>query len=223
MKKIAVLLFFVFYSCTIEYDGETKIVIKGKILTSQNIPLPNQEVKLLVRRESFMIPFVFYLPSESNFIGTAKTNSKGEYIMVIPKPTKNYNEIIVQINEEENQFNKMQIRNIKTDNFSNYEVNLGISTIFLKSELVQLQIIPTPLSANRELISITYIGEVSREIVYFNPLENESIYYQTFSLVKKNQNLILEYSVKDYLSDTISTSQQTIFINNDNITFQLNY
>ena len=46
MKKILVLLVFIFTSCQIEYDGETKIVVKGKIVDGNNNPIINKEVNL---------------------------------------------------------------------------------------------------------------------------------------------------------------------------------
>ena len=102
----------IFSSCGIEYDGETKIVIKGKVVDSDNNPIINKEVNLFVIRESSGFPFIFYSPSEENNIGKATTNSKGEYIMVIPQPKNNFTEIIVETNSSNNSLNPKQYRNI---------------------------------------------------------------------------------------------------------------
>ena len=43
MKKIVILLVFVLSSCGIEYAGGTKIVIKGKVVDSDNNPIENKD------------------------------------------------------------------------------------------------------------------------------------------------------------------------------------
>ena len=130
-------LLFLFISCGIEYDGETKLVIKGKILLENNLPLTNHEVKLFVRQEASGIPFIFFIPSETNFIGRATTNANGEYTMVIPKPKSNNNEIIVEINSNTT-FNKRQVRNIDIDDFSNFEILVATDKLYLRENLSQL-------------------------------------------------------------------------------------
>ena len=50
MRKLAILLFaFLLLSCQgITYDGETKLVIKGKIVDENNQPIADNEVLLIV-------------------------------------------------------------------------------------------------------------------------------------------------------------------------------
>ena len=48
MKKILILMLLVFISCEIEYDGETKLVVKGTVKNQDNQSISNQDVKLFV-------------------------------------------------------------------------------------------------------------------------------------------------------------------------------
>jgi hypothetical protein len=218
-------LLFLFISCGIEYDGETKLVIKGKILLENNLPLTNHEVKLFVRQEASGIPFIFFIPSETNFIGRATTNANGEYTMVIPKPKSNNNEIIVEINSNTT-FNKRQVRNIDIDDFSNFEILVATDKLYLRENLSQLFINLNQVNPNFQLISINYIGDYTNEVSFFKPLSDNyiNIYNDLAQLVKKNQELVIQYEVKNMNTNAILTFQEVIFINDqDFIEYTINY
>ena len=224
MKKILVLLVFIITSCQIEYDGETKIVVKGKIVDGNNNPIINKEVNLYVTRDQILIPFVFYLPSETNNIGKTNTNNNGEYTMVIPKPENNFNEIIVVTNATSTDYNKKQFRNIQLNNFNNFELNLPISKLYNESELTTLNITLNQVTQNVELRDITLLGTVINEIEYINMPENFSFYNQLESIVKKNQTIILRYTLFNYSTNTTSIIEENVVINDENlVSFTLNY
>ena len=224
MKKILVLLVFIFSSCQIEYDGETKIVVKGKIVDSNNNPIINKEVNLYVTRDQISIPFVFYLPSETNNIGKTNTNNNGEYTMVIPKPENNFTEIIVVTNATSTDYNKKQFRNIQLNNFDNFELNLPISKLYNESELTTLNITLNQVTQNVELRDITLLGTVINEIEYINMPENFSFYNQLESIVKKNQTIILRYTLFNYSTNITSIIEENVVINDENlVSFTLNY
>lgn len=224
MKKILCLLLLVFVSCEIEYDGETKLVVKGIILDDNSNPIPNQDIKLFVNRESASNPFLWSVTSESNFIGKAKTNSDGGFVIVFPKPKSNYSEISVLINEEQNQYCEKQLRNITIENFINYELNLGTKKLYDFSNLVQLTVTPNQINSNKELIRIEYIGELANEIEFLNPLETNNLYYEMNKKVRKNQNLIIKYTLKNYATNTNEIVEETIIIDaSPTINYTLNY
>lgn len=218
------MIFPLLIGCEIEYDGETKLVVKGKLLNENNEAINNQEINLFVERSSSSIPFIFYLPSESNFIGKTKTNENGEYTMVIPKPTSNYSEIILTINDLENQYNKKQYRNIKIDNFINYEFNLGTTKLYQKTNLSYLNVTLNQITPYYQLQKIEYIGAFANEIEYVNPLEENYIYFETNVLVKKNQTVVIKYTVKNYSTNENLIFEQNVIIGNENETnYILNY
>ena len=224
MKKIIILLVLIVSSCGIEYDGETKIVIKGKVVDSDNNPIINKEVNLFVIRESSGFPFIFYSPSEENNIGKATTNSNGEYIMVIPQPKNNFTEIIVETNSSNNTHNPKQYRNIKLKDFLNYELNLPISKLYHKSDLSQLSITPNNINLNNELKNIELLGLVANELEFINLPENYYPYYQINTSVKKNQTIIARYTVLNHSTNITSIVDENIVIDNSNQTnYTLNY
>ena len=224
MKKIIILLVFILSSCGIEYAGGTKIVIKGKVVDSDNNPIENKEINLFVSRESYGFPFLFYVPSEENNIGKAITNSMGEYSIVIPKPSNNFTEIIVETNSDLNNLNRKQFRNIQNSNFINFELVLPTSVLYKNSDLATLNINPNNVNPSNELRKIEFIGVLPNELVYFNPIENELDFIDFNRLVKKNQTIILRYTVFNYITNTTIIQDENIVINNSNqINYTLNY
>jgi hypothetical protein len=224
MKKIVILLVFVLSSCGIEYAGGTKIVIKGKVVDSDNNPIENKEINLFVTRESYGFPFLFYVPSEENNIGKAITDSMGEYTIVIPKPSNNFSEIIVETNSDSNNLNRKQFRNIQNSNFINFELVLPTSVLYKKSDLATLNVNPNNVNPSNELRKIEFIGVLPNEFVYFNPIENELDFIDFNRLVKKNQTIILRYTVFNYITNTTIIQDENIVINNSNqINYTLNY
>jgi hypothetical protein len=224
MKKIVILLVFVLSSCGIEYAGGTKIVIKGKVVDSDNNPIENKEINLFVTRESYGFPFLFYVPSEENNIGKAITNSMGEFTIVIPKPSNNFSEIIVETNSDSNNLNRKQFRNIQNSNFINFELVLPTSVLYKNSDLATLNVNPNNVNPSNELRKIEFIGVLPNEFVYFNPIENQLDFIDFNRLVKKNQTIILRYTVFNYITNSTIIQDENIVINNSNqINYTLNY
>lgn len=223
-KNLFIIIILTTISCEIEYDGETKLVVKGNIKNENSEAIYNKEVKLFVTRNSSYLPFIFYYPSETNFIGKVFTDDSGNFTMVIPKPKNNFNEIIVEINDDSNLLNSKRIVNIQTDNFNNYELNLGEFKLFNKSNLCHLQIIPNQVNPENELLELSYEGNIAHEIIFYNLPEEHSYYYEIEKNVSKNQTLLLNYKIKNHITNVISIQQTPIIIDNSNeLTFTLNY
>lgn len=214
------MIVFNFISCGIEYDGETKLVVKGKILLENNQPLVNHEVKLYVSREGGGAAFIYYSGGETNFIGVTNTNSEGEYLMVIPKPKLNYDEIIVEINDGEfNPYNKRQIRNIVSEDFIDFELNLENSFLYTASDLSRLFVTINQVTPNSELLSISYEGDFTNEISFFKPLDYYDFFnYELYPLVKKNQTLIIKWEVINRTTNTVLNFEESLLIDGSDIT-----
>lgn len=224
MKKIFIVFILILFSCEIEYDGGTKIVVKGKIVDNNNNPIVNKEVNLYISRDDAYIPFLYYSPSETNYIGKTITNSNGEYTIVIPKPTKNFTEIIVETNSNSNNLNRKQFRNIQNSNFINFELILPNSILFNKSDLANLSIEPNNVNPENELKKIELIGVLPNEIEYLNSLENEEYFFNFNRLVKKNQTIVLRYTVFNYSTNSTTIQDENIIIDGSNeINYTLNF
>jgi hypothetical protein len=225
MKKILLLLFIpLVLGCEIEYDGNTKIVVKGTIVDENNNPIPNKEVNLYVSRDAAaIVPFIFYVPSETNFIGKTTTDNFGKYVMIIPQP-KNFSEIIVETNNDDNLLNRKQFRNINLSSFTNYLIELPITKLYLKSSLTTLNVTVNNVDPNIELLKLEYIGNIPNEIELINPYDHINLNFITYLNVLKNQTITLKYTVFNYLNQTTSILQQEITIDNSNqVNYTLNY
>jgi hypothetical protein len=218
MKKIIILLVLILSSCGIEYDGETKLVVKGIVVDENNNPLPNKEVTLFVTNDGQS--FVY---NETNYIGRAITNNQGNYTLVFPEP-KNFTEMYVNVNSLDISHNKKQYRNIQMSNFHNYQFNLPTTVLYNKANLATLQIILNQINQNIDLRKIEIIGNVANEIEYFNTNESLNFYYELEHLVKKNQIITIKYSLYNYTTNSLSTIEENIVIDNSNqINYTLNY
>ena len=224
MKKLFLLLLVpLLFGCEIQYDGNTKLVIKGSVVDRNNNPIINKAVNLYVSRNKVSIPFIFYIPSETNYIGKATTDSAGNYVMIIPQPS-NFSEIIVEINDDNNLYNSKQFRNINLSNFVNYQLDVPNTKLFLKSSLERLTVTLNNVNTYNELLNLEYIGNIPNEIQYVNPLENDYPYINNYLNVEKNQTVILQYKVINHLTNTTTNQQENIIIDNSNtVNYTLNY
>ena len=224
MKKIILLVLIPFlFGCEIQYDGNTKLIVKGSVIDANNNPIANKDVNLYVLKESFSIPFIFYIPSENNYIGKSTTDRNGNYTMVIPKP-ENFSEIIVETNDENNQLSGKQFKNINFSNFTNYQIELPNTKLYLKSTLANLNVILNNVNSNTELVKLEYVGNIPNEIEFINPLENSNSNLITNLNVEKNQTVVLKFTVFNNLNQTNSTIEQNIVIDNsDEVSYNLNY
>jgi hypothetical protein len=213
MKKIVVLIVAILTSSCeiIRYEGETKLVIKGIVNNENNQPIVNQDIKLVVSTENTL----FF--SESNFIGRTTTKSDGSYTMVIPKPT-NFNQIEVEVNTDDNLLNKKIYSNIKLNNFINYKLNLAQTKLYPKTNLSELRITTNPMTPNYQLQKLEYIGEIANEIELLNPYDDADWTYNTNVKVKKNQIVVLKYTIKVYGTNQIITNEVSIPIGNEGVT-----
>lgn len=217
MNKLIILFVFILTSCGIEYDGETKLVVKGKVVDENNIPIANKEVNLFVSNESYKTSIGY----STDCIGITKTNNEGVYTMVFPKP-KNFGEIYVDINKNDNLYNNKQFRNIQNHNFNAYQLHLPTSILYQKNTLALLNIFLNQTNISHQLKNIELIGLVPNEIEFLNPPTHFASYMERF--VKKNQNLILRYTVFNHSTNQTTILDQNIIIDNSNIiNFTLNY
>lgn len=222
MKKLLLLTATILlFSCN-NYDGETKLVVKGKVTDSNNLAVTNKEIKFYATDESVQ-SFSWMSGNGIDLIGHAYTDSEGKYTMVFPKP--DLGEMIAEINDDSNNLNRKRFIKIKVSNFNNYQLVLPDVKLYQKMELATLTVIPNQTNFNNELVSIDYIGEQYNEVEPLN-LDDyfPEFYYYLTRIVKKNQLLTINYSVRNLTSGIISDFQQNLAITNLNeIDFILTY
>lgn len=218
MKKI-ILLFVVLQllSCDSRYDGDIRLQFTGKVIDENNNPIQNQQVTISAENESSEY--------NSNNVGFGKTDSNGNYSILIPAATR-LNTYALEINNEFDGIYNMQLvniryYNIKNSNFSNYKIELPISKLYLQSSLSNLEVTFNQTNANNAIQNVQYIGEIANEHIDFNPVFIENTNYKR---VKKNQIIEIKYQVKNTSTAVITTNSSFVTIDNsDNINHTINY
>jgi hypothetical protein len=226
MKKIVILLVLIVSSCTseIQYLGTEKVVIKGKLITENNIPIPNHKITVnIIKYGSYAL---FGSDSyETNLIAFGNTDSNGNYTFVFPKPS-NFDDIEITTNKEDMTYNSQKISQFNMDNFLNFQFDAPTMKIFEKQNLTKLKITLNQQSLNTELRKIEYIGQVAEENIFVNNT-TEFQYYQNIQLdklVKKNQTIIIRYTKINYTTNTTTITDENVIIDNSNlINYTLNY
>ena len=108
MKKILIILVLIVSSCTseIQYLGTEKVVIKGKLITENNVPIPNHKISVNIIKDAGSGWFAS--DYENNLIAFGNTDSNGNYTFVFPKPS-NFDDIEITTNEEDMTYNSQKI------------------------------------------------------------------------------------------------------------------
>ncbi len=225
MKKILIILVLIVSSCTseIQYLGTEKVVIKGKLITENNVPIPNHKISVNIIKDAGSGWFAS--DYENNLIAFGNTDSNGNYTFVFPKPS-NFDDIEITTNEEDMTYNSQKISQFNMDNFLNFQFDAPTMKIFEKQNLTNLKITLNQQSLNTELRKIEYIGQVAEENIFVNNAP-EFQYYQNIQLdklVKKNQTIIIRYTKVNYTTNTTTITDSNVIIDNSNlVNYTLNY
>jgi hypothetical protein len=225
MKKIVILLVLILSSCTneIQYLGTEKVVIKGKLITENNVPIPNHKISVNIIK--YGDSSWFGSSYENNLIAFGNTDSNGNYTFVFPKPS-NFDDIEITTNEEDIIYNSQKISQFNMDDFLNFQFDAPTMKIFEKQNLTKLKITLNPQSSNTALKKIEYIGQVAEENIRIN-ITPETEYYNNIQLnkmVKKNQTLIVRYTKINYTTNVTTVTDENVIIDNsDQINYILNF
>ncbi|WP_281240088.1 hypothetical protein [Flavobacterium praedii] len=228
MKKILVAccILYTFISCDIQYDGETKLVVTGKLIDNKGVPIPETNVDILINGLGTY--------SNSDIISYGKTDINGNFTYIFPAPGSE-NEINISINNfilnynTKNATNEFQSKQIIAllKNFKNYKLNLNTITLYRNEDITQLQIILNPKTDKKQLLDVTLDGNIITDFSNLNPLAtpNYTPPIETNYSILKNQTLILKYKVVDYSSGTSITTENNISIpvSNEKVIFTLTY
>lgn len=226
MKKIVLLLIlFSLLGCTLQYEGEERLVVTGKLIDKHNNPIQNNHVEVWIHmngQQGGMYPS----GGDRDLISFTQTDANGNFKMLFPKPI-NEDEIELKFYDKNNIYQSKSYINIKKSNFIDYTFTPNTVTLYKKEDITLLKVILNNVNPSKQIKRIDLIGQTAESLLWVNPLEdNANFYYYDsyFREVAKNQTLILEYDVKDFATQQITTLQETINIGTDNETeFTLDY
>lgn len=219
MKQIALVfcILFLLTSCEIQYDGETKIVVTGKIIDQNGIPMQKKKIDITIYSDGIYTP--------SDLISYGKSDQNGNFILVFPVPKEDY-KFSISINNLINQTNEFQSKEItaQKNNFENYKLDLNKITLYKNESITNLKLILNKTSQNKQLKDIQIEGKQPNSYIDLNPIQNNSDYLVNFYDVIKNQTIVLKYTIIDYSnSATPTTYSISIPIINDAVTYTITY
>ncbi|MBF4471277.1 carboxypeptidase-like regulatory domain-containing protein [Flavobacterium sp. HJJ] len=221
MKQI--LLFFCLFifltSCEIQYDGETKIVVTGKIVDENGIPIPEKKIDITIYGDGTYAP--------SDLVSYGNTDQNGSFTLIFPAPKGDYN-FSIAINNLINESSEFQSKEFfaKRNNFENYKLDLNKITLYKTKSITYLKLILNNTSKNKQIKDIQIEGKQTDSYIDLNPEPNNPNYYypNTNFTVIKNQNIILKYTIIDYSNSAVTTPYSiTIPVNNDAVTYTITY
>ncbi|WP_395054503.1 hypothetical protein [Flavobacterium sp.] len=227
MKKttIYLLTLILFSGCVLQYDGETKLITKGRIVDENNQPIPNITVSIV--NIIYSNPGAIIIPpiaGDYNVISSNKTNFNGEFLMVSPASTnENENSILI---DQSNTFQAKMFDKILRKDFIDYTLDIGTVKLFKTLNIVDLNITLNLVNFQNRITRLKIIGNDASKVVSYNPfLNSENQFYTDYFVgqVAKNQTVLLEYDVLNLNSNLSVTLQQSIQINEDNVNYTLDY
>ena len=219
MKRITLILCILFslISCEIQYDGETKIVVTGKIIDQNGNPIPEKNIDITIYSDDMYTP--------SDLISYGKSDQNGNFTLIFPAPKVDY-KFSVSINNLINQTSEFQAKEIiaKKINFENYKLDLDKITLYKRESITTLKLILNQTSTNKQLKDIEIEGKQANSYIDLNPLQNNSDYLNTYYSVVKNQTILLKYTIIDHSNATTPTAHSiSIPIINDAVTYTITY
>ncbi len=219
MKRITLILCILFslISCEIQYDGETKIVVTGKIIDQNGNPIPEKNIDITIYSDDMYTP--------SDLISYGKSDQNGNFTLIFPAPKVDY-KFSVSINNLINQTSEFQAKEIiaKKINFENYKLDLDKITLYKRESITTLKLILNQTSTNKQLKDIEIEGKQANSYIDLNPLQNNSDYLNTYYSVVKNQTILLKYTIIDHSNAATPTAHSiSIPIINDAVTYTITY
>ena len=210
MKKLLLLLVFIYISCGIPYDGETIINIKLKVVNSENQPLANEKAYIGTSYDDDSYDFSTY---------KKKSNEEGFIQFDMFKPTNNSSLIL----ENSTEYLPVYFNGINDDNFEGLNWDLGTITLLKLDEIITFTIIPNQISSNKIIYKIDVDAIKYEEQINLN---NDNFLYtepQLYHQLKKNQSFQLNYQIKNTTTEEIEYFSIPLTINSDELNYTLTY
>jgi hypothetical protein len=221
MKQIALIfcILFLATSCEIQYDGETKMVVTGKLIDENGNSLPEKDIEITVEGGEYL------LSPADDLISYGKSDQNGNFTFIFPAP-KNGNRIYISINDIINQHNEFQSKTyiVTENNLENYKLDLKNITLYKNESITTLKLLLNQTSTKKHITDIKIEGKQPNSYIDLNPLQNNSDYLNTNYFVIKNQTIVLKYTTLDYSNTpTPTTNSISVPIANDAVTYTITY
>jgi len=219
MNRIALIfcILFLITSCEIQYDGETKIAVTGKIIDENGNPIPGKNIDITIYSD--------YLYTPSDLISFGKSDQNGNFTLIFPSPKVDY-KFSISINNLINQTSEFQAKEIiaNNNNFKNYKLDLDNITLHKNESITTLKLILNKTSTNKSVTDIKIEGKQTNSYIDLNPIQNNTNYFETNYNVIKNQIIVLKYTIIDYSNNGATTTNSvSIPISNVSVNYTITY
>jgi 5-hydroxyisourate hydrolase-like protein (transthyretin family) len=218
MKYCIFLVFlFLVYSCDIQYDGDTRLIIDTTVKDMEDgTPLQNIPYQVIVTNGY-----------TTETISSGTTDNQGRLLSIFPAPTLDTDFIQLRI-EPQNTYKKQEFIRIQKSDFIDYKISPFSNGLAKIDNLVELT-----LEIN-QITTQTFLSELSIDAIKpdltinYNPENDEDIYnpyYYQPILLFKNQTFNLKYKVRNFNVNPPSETYYTIplVIENENLNYEINY
>lgn len=222
MKRISLLICILFFvsSCEIQYDGETKIAVTGKLIDENAIPLSEKDIQVTILSGGGLFS------AASNLISYGKSDQNGDFFLIFPAPV-NDNLISISINNIISQKSEFQFKEIIAgkNNFENYKLDFDKITLYKNESITNLRLTLNRTSANKGIKDLMIEGkQPNNSIDLITRPQNNDQLINTFYNVVKNQIIVLKYTVIDYSNNGATAIQNiSIPIANDAVNYTITY
>jgi hypothetical protein len=231
MKGLLFLTSILLLSACITYDGNSRLMVEGRLLDREGNPIPDIPVTVLAQKAGIYIPFVFYIPDVNNNVNQQLTDSDGRFKMLFPEPI-DADEIIVAVNRPtlkypaNDKINSRTIFNVQVSNFRQNALSLGELELFDVDQTTDLTIEMKPSSpVDRKGVRLRFEGLTRNQEDDFNRTMSGYIFsevYQRLS-VATNQVGAIYYDVVDFNDNVLYSSSRIIPIGEAPVTIEIEF
>lgn len=217
---ITSLLALFFLSCEINYDGDERLLVTGTLINKNNQPLSDLNIEFWIHKGSG-------IGSDSDLINHTSTDNEGQFLMLIPSPN-NEDEFELKISDLNTNYQSKYLSRILDINFKHYQYNTGKIILYKQDSITNAYIAFQKTSTNTSLIAVNFKGDADFSVYINEPELNYGDYEPTirhnyYKNVPLNSVLTITYTVRDNSTETLSTHEKTISIENENLEHVINY
>lgn len=210
MKKITLLLLFTLFSCGISYDGEERLVLQTAVVDRYGNPLKDIETLVEISENS-----------TTENISNGLSDSSGNKTLVFPAPSNGL--VSVYFTDFKNEYATKRIYQIELNDFVNYKLALENVVLYKLEDITTLQI-DTQSNSGNSLRLLSISGQYPQFSESFHPQnQQDDGYIETYFQVLKNQQVILNYTVRNNTDGSLTDYSVPIDIGNGPVQYTLNY
>ncbi|MEX2350420.1 MAG: hypothetical protein WD554_06030 [Flavobacteriaceae bacterium] len=214
-NSVFIFLVFILSSCDIQYEGNTRLLVTGEVVGRNGSPLSGVDVIAKISQGSGF-------GSRKENIGITTTDEQGVFKMLFPKPKGEIDYTIHFLSAEN--YQEKRFVNIFYEDFNDYAYRMGETTLYKNDDIVNLDFSFNQINPQNNITELNVIGMLADYLVWVNPNDEQQnyVYYSQYQ-VAKNQTLVLEYIVHDFINNQNTSHSETIVIEEQNVTYTITY